>query len=92
MDFIRATYLYDTLKDEAHIAFGIGTNITNDTGASPLNIVMKVTSVNGQPVAKCSDDPGKTMCKDEDYVNYLKRAILWREKRDKNSPYYQGDE
>lgn len=78
LDFTKATDLYENLKNEVQIAFGIGTNITNDTGAVPLNIVMKITSVNGQPVAKCSDEPSKTMCKDDAYVEYLKRSINWR--------------
>lgn len=43
-----------------------------------LNIVMKVTEANGQPVAKISDTSGKGMCKDETYVDYLTRAINWR--------------
>ena len=78
LDFPKATKLYDELNNRVRVAFGIGTNITNDTGATPLNIVMKITSVNGQPVAKWSDEPSKTMCKDEEYVEYLKRAINWR--------------
>lgn len=86
LDFLTATKLYDYFKDKTHVAFGIGTNITNDTGATPLNIVMKLTHVNGQPVAKCSDSEGKTMCTDLDYVDYLNRAIRWRETHDKNSP------
>jgi nicotinate phosphoribosyltransferase len=39
---------------------------------------MKVTMVNGQPVAKISDDPSKSICKDSKYVDYLKRCINWR--------------
>ena len=39
--------------------FGIGTNLTNDIGLTPLNIVMKLTRCNGQPVAKLSDSPGQ---------------------------------
>lgn len=85
LDFKKATELYEIFKDKAQVAFGIGTNITNDTGVSALNIVMKLTSVNGQPVAKCSDEPSKTMCKDEEYVNFLMRSISWRSKHDKNS-------
>ena len=44
----------------------------------PLNIVMKVTECNGLPVAKLSDCEGKNMCKDPEYVDYLKRTINWR--------------
>jgi nicotinate phosphoribosyltransferase len=34
-------------------AFGIGTNLTNDLGYEPLQVVMKMIRCNGQPVAKC---------------------------------------
>ena len=90
LDFKRATEIYDYFSKYAHIAFGIGTNITNDTGATPLNIVMKLTMVNGQPVAKCSDEPTKGMCKDESYVDYLRRSIKWREEHDKCSPKFKA--
>ena len=56
-------------------AFGIGTNLTNDVGQEPLNIVIKMTECNGQPVAKVSDSPGKTMCKDEKYLAYLRQVF-----------------
>ena len=88
LDFQKATELYEVFKDKAQVAFGIGTNITNDTGVTALNIVMKLTSGNGQPVAKCSDEPSKTMCKDEEYVSFLMRSISWRNKHDKNSKEY----
>jgi nicotinate phosphoribosyltransferase len=58
-----------------NVVFGIGTNLTNDLGIKPLSIVMKMTQCNGQPVAKISDSPGKTMCKDEDYLIYLKEVF-----------------
>ena len=44
----------------------------------PLNIVMKTTLCNGQDVAKISDVEGKGMCKNDEYVDYLKRSIKWR--------------
>lgn len=78
LDFERADKLYRTFSKEANVAFGIGTYISNDTIADPLNIVMKVTKCNGQDVAKISDTEGKGMCKNPDYVDYLKRAIDWR--------------
>lgn len=56
-------------------AYGIGTNLTNDLGPKPLQIVMKVVEANGQPVAKLSDSPGKEMCEDPDYVKYLRSVI-----------------
>ncbi|MBQ0002661.1 MAG: nicotinate phosphoribosyltransferase, partial [Treponema sp.] len=73
-----ASKLYDRFHDRIKVAFGIGTYISNDTDVEPLNIVMKVTECNDRPVAKLSNAQGKTMCKDNDYVEYLKKAIEWR--------------
>jgi nicotinate phosphoribosyltransferase len=39
---------------------------------------MKITECNGLPVAKISNTPGKGMCRDNDYVDYLTRCINWR--------------
>lgn len=78
LDFDRAKKIYEHFRGRAKIVFGIGTWLSNDCGETPLNIVMKVTEANGQPVAKISDAPGKGMCKDESYVDYLTRAIDWR--------------
>nr|WP_318711875.1 hypothetical protein [uncultured Treponema sp.] len=33
---------------------------------------------NNRPVAKLSSATGKTMCKDNDYLEYLKKTIDWR--------------
>lgn len=78
LDFKKATDLYHYFKDRAKVAFGIGTYLSNDTDVPPLNIVMKVTKCNGQDVAKISDAPGKGMCKNPDYVDYLQRCVNWR--------------
>lgn len=66
------------VKDRAKVAFGIGTYWSGPQTIKPLNIVAKVVKVNGMDVAKLSDDPGKTMCRSSEYVDYLKRAIDWR--------------
>ncbi len=78
LDFERASKLYSYFKDKIKVAFGIGTYIANDTNELPLNIVMKVTECNDFPVAKLSNAEGKTMCKDSDYIEYLKKTIDWR--------------
>ncbi len=78
LDFERATAIYRYFKDKARVAFGIGTYIANDTDVEPLNIVMKTTACNGMDVAKLSDIEGKGMCKNPDYLNYLRRCIDWR--------------
>ena len=57
------------------VSFGIGTNLTNDIGLKPLQIVMKMVQCNGQPVAKVSDAPEKTMCDDPAYLAYLRHVF-----------------
>ena len=36
---------------------------------------MKLVACNGQPVAKLSDAPGKTLCTDETFVGYLRQVF-----------------
>ncbi len=67
----RAIELYGHFADRAQLGFGIGTHLTNDMGLEPLNIVMKLTTCNDQPVAKLSDSPGKTLCDDDTFLAYL---------------------
>lgn len=71
LDFERALDLMDYVDDRANVFFGIGTNLTNDVGVKPLNNVMKMTKCQGQPVAKISDAPGKSMCMDPGFEAYL---------------------
>ncbi|SEP54757.1 MULTISPECIES: nicotinate phosphoribosyltransferase [Butyrivibrio] len=78
LNFEKAAAIADHFKGKAKVAFGIGTYIANDTNVPALNIVMKTTFCNGQDVAKLSDVDGKGMCKNPEYVDYLKRSIKWR--------------
>jgi len=55
----KARVIYERFKDETNCVFGIGTDLTNDVGYKPLNMVIKLASVKGNPVVKLSDDPGK---------------------------------
>ena len=82
LDFDRAQKLYDYFHDRAKVSFGIGTFCSNDTGEEPLNIVIKLQTVNGRSVAKLSDTPGKAMCRDMDYLDYLKRSVAFRINRE----------
>lgn len=82
LDFDRAQALYDYFKDRTKISFGIGTFCTNDTCEKALNIVIKLQTVNGRPVAKLSDAPGKAMCRDEAFLEYLKRSVAFRLQRE----------
>ena len=36
---------------------------------------MKLTHANGQPVAKLSDSPGKTLCDDPTFLAYLRQVF-----------------
>ena len=83
LNFDKAQQLYNAFRDRTKVSFGIGTFVSNDTEiAEPLNIVIKLQSVNGNPVAKLSDCPGKTMSRDAEYVKYLRDSIEFRIKRE----------
>ena len=76
LDFAKALSLYRSLAGRSNPSFGIGTQLTCDIpGVEPTNIVIKMISCNGQPVAKISDSPGKTMCRDPAFVAYLKHVF-----------------
>lgn len=83
LNFKKAQDLYEYFKDRTKVSFGIGTFCSNDTGKEPLNIVIKLQYVNGRPVAKLSDNPNKAMCKDENYLNYLRNSVEFRLNREK---------
>lgn len=65
LTFDKAEEIQEYCRGRIRCAFGIGTNLTNDTGFKPSNIVMKLTSCRmnkNQPVFNCvklSDDLGK---------------------------------
>lgn len=76
LDLPRAMALYRALRGRIQVSFGIGTNLTCDIpGVEPMNIVIKMTACNGQPVAKISDEAGKTQFRDENFVAYLKHVF-----------------
>jgi nicotinate phosphoribosyltransferase len=75
LDLPKALQIYEHFGDRVPCGFGIGTSLTNDLGPKPLNIVMKLVECNGQPVAKLSDSPGKTLCKDETFLAYLRQVF-----------------
>jgi nicotinate phosphoribosyltransferase len=75
LTFPLAIELYRRFHDRVRLAFGVGTNLTNDVGCTPLQIVMKMVRCNGQPVAKLSDTPSKNMCDDEAYLQYLRQVF-----------------
>ena len=77
LDLARATAINRHFRGRAKVAFGIGTALVGPV-KDALNIVIKPVSFDGMPVAKLSDAPGKNMCEDPEYIEYLRRAIKWR--------------
>lgn len=75
LDFQKAIDLNRHFSGRVNCFFGIGTNLTNDVGFKALNIVHKMTNCNGSPVAKLSDTPGKSMCNDQGYMDYLRKVF-----------------
>jgi nicotinate phosphoribosyltransferase len=51
LTFPLAIRLYRRFYERTRLAFGVGTNLTNDLGYVPLQIVIKMVRCNGQPVA-----------------------------------------
>ncbi len=75
LDLEKAWDLHQYFKAQIRTSFGIGTNLTNDMGITPINIVLKLVECNGQPVAKLSDSPGKTMINNDTYLAYLRQVF-----------------
>ena len=75
LDIPKVVQLYERFRGRSRLAFGVGTNLTNDLGYTPLQIVIKMVRCNGQPVANLSDSPGKNMCDDEAYLAYLRQVF-----------------
>jgi nicotinate phosphoribosyltransferase len=71
LNFPRMIEIYQHFKGRTKVSFGIGTNLMNDVGNAPLDIVIKLVAANGKPVAKISDEPGKSMCENLAYLQYL---------------------
>ena len=75
LDLPRAWDLYLYFNQRFKTSFGIGTNLTNDMGLKPLNIVLKLVECNGQSVAKISDSPGKTMTDNNTFLAYMRQVF-----------------
>lgn len=60
----KVSEITQACKGKIGLSFGIGTNLTNDVGLTPMNIVMKLTGVLATneewiPTVKFSDEKGK---------------------------------
>lgn len=79
VDSIEATYRH--FDGRVRLSFGWGTNLTNDfrgcdpTGGAdlePISLVAKVTSANGRPAVKLSDNPAKATGDPAEITRYLR--------------------
>lgn len=75
LDVPKAAEIWRRFRDRINVSFGIGTNLTHDTGVKPINIVIKMTECNGQPVVKLSDSPGKIVSTDQNYLAWVRQAF-----------------
>jgi nicotinate phosphoribosyltransferase len=79
IDTIERTYRH--FHGRVRMSFGWGTNLTNDfrgcdpdgaTGLEPISLVCKVTSANGRPAVKLSDNPVKATGDPAEIERYLR--------------------
>ena len=76
LTFPKALAIYEKFYQQANMVFGIGTNLLNDLGYLQLNIVIKMTSAKGKPVAKISDSPAKAITEHRQYIEILKKTFV----------------
>jgi nicotinate phosphoribosyltransferase len=79
VDSIEETYKH--FAGAVRTSFGWGTNLTNDfagcstngiEGFEPISLVCKVTTVNGRPAVKLSDNPNKASGDPQEMARYLR--------------------
>jgi nicotinate phosphoribosyltransferase len=79
VDSIEAVHRH--FHGRVRMSFGWGTNLTNDfrdcdpdgsAGLEPISLVAKVTSVNGRPAVKLSDNPLKATGAPEEIARYMR--------------------
>lgn len=68
----KAIALAERFDGRIRTIFGIGTDLSNDLGDKALQIVLKLVRLNGQPVVKLSDSPGKAITDDAAYLEYVR--------------------
>lgn len=72
LDLDRIIQLYDRFSGRIQIAFGWGTNLTNDVGAKALSLVVKVSESCGHGTVKFSDNLAKAMGSPKDIERFKK--------------------
>jgi nicotinate phosphoribosyltransferase len=81
MDIDTIEEAYRHFHGRVRLSFGWGTNLTNDfrgcdpdgaEGLEPISLVCKVTSANGRPAVKLSDNPAKSTGDPAEIARYLR--------------------
>ncbi|BAM86346.1 nicotinate phosphoribosyltransferase [Bradyrhizobium oligotrophicum S58] len=81
MDVESIEQIHHRFSDRVRLSFGWGTNLTNDfvgcmpdgsADLDPISLVCKVTSVDGQPAVKLSDNPEKATGDPAEIDRYLR--------------------
>ncbi len=81
LDFDTIAETYHHFDGRVRMAFGWGTNLTNDFrncapapngGLDPISLVCKVTEANGHPAVKLSDNPAKALGTPDEIARYLR--------------------
>jgi nicotinate phosphoribosyltransferase len=81
MDVNTIEQTYHHFAGRVRMSFGWGTNLTNDLrgcapngtqGLEPISLVAKVTSANGRPAVKLSDNPAKATGDRAEIARYVK--------------------
>ena len=81
MDVESIEQIHHRFSDRVRLSFGWGTNLTSDfvgcapdgsVDLDPISLVCKVTSVDGQPAVKLSDNPEKATGDPAEIARYLR--------------------
>ena len=73
-------------RGRIQVAFGWGTNLTNDIGVPPLSLVMKVTKANGHDTVKLSDNPAKANGQPEE-IACVKQMVGYKDRKAQSVTY-----
>jgi nicotinate phosphoribosyltransferase len=73
--FQKAIEIHETLGDMINISFAIDSNLTNDAGVEPLDIVFDMVVCNGRPVVKMPDNDKKVVCENPRFLARVKKKL-----------------
>ena len=72
LDIRKIVEIAERFTGRIKVAFGWGTNLTNDLGLKPLSLIVKAIEANGYRTVKLSDNLAKAMGDKEDIDRFIK--------------------